>query len=698
MQSGKGVVVMDVFNATKFFFLQIGKLFGDFSVQAVFPENFIKSVFCSVSCVLIILPAHVLYAEEVVTTSANTTHLAKAYSGEQKIGTVVSSELASLQKPSTEAVVASEQQTETPAVVNQSEQKTAVGSNVVSDQKTPTTAIANNIIPDLKPGIPKEILTIIATRQHPYLTLSDFSNRSGDLDALYKSGNYQLLWLGNAQSDSNITEVIKLLENASVDGLNSSNYDTALLKEKKQAALSLNADAYQDLARFDTAISLSLLRFLHDLHYGRINPQGININLKLREKKLIDLSELIKTNLAQATLARLPELVEPKLAQYQKLKQALATYRTISSNSKPFTLNFTGTIRPGSKLAQAEDLRQFLINVGDIQENNAVDKPRKATSYSGDIVNGMKMFQKQHGLNADGSIGKSTAEAINVSLGHRVTQIELAMERLRWLPEINAGPAIIVNIPAFQLWTFEDFEQAKPANTTMKVVVGKALKNQTPVLMAEMQFIEFMPYWNVPFKIVKDEILPKLMQNPGYLNRENMELVARGGSGARTVAFTEGTFSGLKQGSINIRQRPGKKNALGKVKFIFPNKDDVYLHDTPSVSLFNKTRRDLSHGCVRVSNPVGLAEFVLKSQHGWDKESILQAMRTPKMHRVFLKKPIPVMFFYITSFFDQDGNLAFYPDIYNLDAVLLEALKKPEDLSDQSLFVTSSVAPVETAK
>jgi murein L,D-transpeptidase YcbB/YkuD len=286
-----------------------------------------------------------------------------------------------------------------------------------------------------------------------------------------------------------------------------------------------------------------------------------------------------------------------------------------------------------------------------------------------------------------------------VPLKQRVEQIELAMERLRWLPELSTGKSIIVNIPAFQLWAFDDIEQLNVDMPTMRVVVGKALKTQTPVLMAEMRFVDFMPYWNVPYKIVNEEIVPKLLHNPGYLAAENMELVKDG----KPVGFSGAAFSQLKQGSMGIRQRPGKKNALGKVKFIFPNRADVYLHDTPASSLFSRSRRDFSHGCVRVAHPERLAEFVLKEQAGWDTAAIEKAMKMTKSQRVFLKQPIPVLFFYTTAFFDQDDKLAFYSDIYGHDTVLLEALKKPEDLSDQSLFAsvqttTNNTAPASMAE
>jgi murein L,D-transpeptidase YcbB/YkuD len=170
-----------------------------------------------------------------------------------------------------------------------------------------------------------------------------------------------------------------------------------------------------------------------------------------------------------------------------------------------------------------------------------------------------------------------------------------------------------------------------------------------------------------------------------------MELVTGFGNNVKPVAFTESSLTQVKQGLLKIRQRPGKKNPLGRVKFIFPNKDDVYLHGTPANSLFSKSRRDFSHGCVRIEKPQLLVEYALKDQDGWNKEAIQLAMKSSKTERVILKKPIPVLFFYTTSFFDQNDRLVFYPDIYGHDAVLLGALQKTEDLSDSVLFVSSQI-------
>jgi len=539
---------------------------------------------------------------------------------------------------------------------------------------------------DQIPTITTELNAVINAKSHPYLAHADFSKRAEDLDALYKSADYKLLWLGNNQAEQNILQTLDLLDAVADNGLNTANYDGNTLREKLPSALKLAAEDYKQLALYDTAISLSLLRYLHDLHYGRVSPQGLNYNLKLRDKKLIDLSALITNSLATGSIKQLPSLVEPKLPQYQKLKAALANYKVLAQKTATLQLHADKSINPGDSFPQVQDLQQFLIAVGDMQEQSSNNK---STQYNDKVIKGVKQFQLEHGLGADGVMGKGTIDALNVPLKDRVTQIELAMERLRWLPAFNSGPYIIVNIPAYQLWAFDDIDQNNANITSMRVVVGKALDHQTPVLMAEMRFIDFMPYWNVPYNIFKKELLPKLQQNPGYLEKENMELVATFANESKSVTFNNSSIEQLKQGNLRIRQRPGKQNALGRVKFMFPNKDDVYLHDTPSRSLFAKSRRDLSHGCVRVANPQGLAEFALKDQ--WTKDEIQIALTAPKTQRVVLKKSIPVLFFYSTAFFDPNNDLVLYSDIYGNDTILLEALKNSEDLSDQAIFVSNNI-------
>jgi murein L,D-transpeptidase YcbB/YkuD len=547
-------------------------------------------------------------------------------------------------------------------------------------------------------GIGKEIFTLLESKQHPYLTQADFSSRAEDMQLLYKAVNYEPLWLNRTDSEPLIAQTLDLLSQAANEGLNPQNYDADKLKEMLPATLQLPPVAVRKRAMFDTAISLSLLRYLHDLHYGRVSPQGINFNLKLRDKKLIDLPALITAGRNQGQIAQLPSAVEPKLDQYQKLKSALAHYRELAARITPLKLEVTRSVHIGETHPQSEELRHFLIQTGELQGNETPSRTQPSSLYDKELSEGVRRFQARHGLTADGVLGKGTAALLSVPLAERVTQIELALERLRWLPDISSGPYILVNIPAFQMWVYDDISKSAPAALSMRVVVGQAMKTQTPVLMAEMQFIDFMPYWNVPYSITKNEIIPKLIGNPTYLNSENLEIVAAFSDQAKPVPLNINSLLMLKQGLLKIRQRPGKKNPLGKVKFMFPNKEDVYLHDTPSKSLFSRSTRDFSHGCVRIEKPLELAEFALRDQPEWTKESIQLAMRAPKMQRVMLKKSIPILFFYTTAFVEQNGEVAFYRDIYGHDTVLLEALKNTTDLSDHLLFVSQNAVASNTFK
>ncbi|MGB4497985.1 MAG: L,D-transpeptidase family protein [Methylococcaceae bacterium] len=457
----------------------------------------------------------------------------------------------------------------------------------------------------------EEITSLLNLKQNVLLERSNFENRAEDVEALYKSNNYEPIWLANSQSEKNIADVFALLSNAASQGLNANDYSVAILQQKLPFIQLLKPEAAADLALFDTALTISLTRFLHDVHYGRVNPRSLNFYLKLRTKKTIDLPQLIKTAIAEGTVLQLTSKFEPTLAQYQKLRSELATYR------EPVVLT-----------------------------NEVEEKPHKKSK---------------------------SKKAVNYS--ERITKIELAMERLRWLPEISAEQSIIVNIPAFQLWGIG----ANGEELNLNVVVGKSEKTQTPIIMADMKFVEFMPYWNVPPSILKKEILPKLANNPGYLSGQNMEVVS------------------LKGGGMRVRQRPGGKNALGRIKFIFPNKEGVYLHDTPSKALFSRPRRDFSHGCVRVQNPSALANFVLKNQEGWTSEKITASLSSNTHHQISLSSTIPVLFFYSTAFYEQGDKLVFYNDIYGHDAALLAALSKINDVPDSVLIHSEpDVMPIQT--
>lgn len=454
--------------------------------------------------------------------------------------------------------------------------------------------------------IEQEITTILMTKQNSILSRSNFEYRAEDVDTLYKANDYKPLWLNTSQADKNVTDVLALLLNATSEGLNPDDYSANVLQQRWAFVQLLKTDSYTELALYDTALTISLVRYLHDIHYGRVNPHNLDFKIKLRSRKTFDLSQIIKTALAEGNVSQLALKAEPTFPQYSKLRAALATYREIT---------FTSQV-----------------------DEKSHKKIKKSTNYS-----------------------------------ERILKIELAMERIRWLPEINAQRTIIVNIPAFQLWGVDSSMQTGSALLNLNVVVGKADKAQTPIIMANMNSVEFMPYWNVPPSILKKEILPKLANNPSYLAGQNMEVVS------------------LKNGGMRVRQKPGGKNALGRLKFIFPNPDGVYLHDTPSKNLFSRERRDFSHGCVRVKNPSELAKFVFQNQEGFSPERLDSMLQSEQHRQISLRNTIPVLFFYTTVFYEQGDKLTFYNDIYGHDAELIAALSKTIDLPDSAFIETEKL-------
>jgi murein L,D-transpeptidase YcbB/YkuD len=270
-------------------------------------------------------------------------------------------------------------------------------------------------------------------------------------------------------------------------------------------------------------------------------------------------------------------------------------------------------------------------------------------------------------------IGPATQEALRVPLAWRVRQVELALERLRWLPPLR-GRALAVNVPAFHLFGFDSAGVVGGSQIDMRVVVGRALDTRTPMLLEEMKYVEFRPYWNVPRSIVVKEILPQLRRQPDYLRRNRMELVGPRGA-VLGDEVTADVLRRLARGELRIRQRPGPDNALGTLKFVFPNSSDIYLHATPAAQLFSRSRRDFSHGCIRVQDPEGLAAWVLRDEPGWTRDSIRAAMSGTRTFRMPLTRPLPVAVVYTTVAAWPDGRASFYEDIYGHDRALDRALR-----------------------
>jgi L,D-transpeptidase YcbB len=327
-------------------------------------------------------------------------------------------------------------------------------------------------------------------------------------------------------------------------------------------------------------------------------------------------------------------------------------------------------VEPGEAWDGVPALEARLRRVGDLpMEAPAAARSADGTPlYEGAVVDAVRRFQQRHVLDSDGVVGKGTLEALNVPLAHRVRQLELAMERGRWLPRLSDRPTVFVNVPLFRLWASDPARGDEPLR--MNVVVGKSLGHRTPIFVGEMAYLVFRPYWNPPYGITVKELVPHARRDSSYMEREDLEIVASGDDDAVAFPPTPENLDAVVAGRLHIRQKPGPKNSLGLVKFIFPNAESVYMHGTPAKQLFSRTRRDFSHGCIRLEKPAALAAWVLRDDPQWTPERIEAAMAGERPTRVNLKVPLTVVIYYDTVHVNSEGVVHFANDIYGDDDAL----------------------------
>jgi L,D-transpeptidase YcbB len=303
---------------------------------------------------------------------------------------------------------------------------------------------------------------------------------------------------------------------------------------------------------------------------------------------------------------------------------------------------------------------------GAVAENSSI--------YNGPLVDAVKHFQARHGLGPDGRLGTQTLKQLNMPLSFRVEQLRLTLERWRWVPYQFPRPPIVVNIPEFRLRTYN---QDGTIDLMMNVIVGKAYRHETPVFERDMKYVVFRPYWNVPPSILRSEIVPAIRKDRDYIAKKNYEAITPQGSVVTSGTISDDILQQLSAGKLMVRQTPGPTNALGLVKLMFPNEYNVYLHSTPSQQLFSQTRRDFSHGCIRVEKPAELAAWVLRDKPEWSLEQVRAAMQTGKDNmQVNLTNPVPVLIIYGTAVVDQQNEVHFFDDIYGYDADLEKVLAR----------------------
>jgi L,D-transpeptidase YcbB len=515
--------------------------------------------------------------------------------------------------------------------------------------------------------------TLVQSARHPDLRWPDFPEFRSELERLYERSAWRPLWLRDARPTEAATHMIARLAAADTLGLEPADYDVEWLDRAARALGAMHrVPAPDELTRFDLGLSVAVVRFVSALHRGRVSPRVVRAELFIPRASLA--LEMAVDSLREARhQGSILERVQPRLHHYHLLKNGLARYRALARDTSLLPLPaLPRLVKPGMLLHAASRLRHLLEATGDLDRPAAVPAA-KDTKYSADLVAGVRRFQIRHGFEPDGGIGPATAARLNRPFAQRVRQIELALERYRWLPVSFSEPPIIVNIPAFRLHAFRGSTEREDDMLAMDVVVGDAFDTHTPVFAADMRYLIFRPYWEVPVSIMAAELRPKALSDPEFLSREGMVLV-RGGSDPEPVLAA--TIENLERigKDVRVRQLPGPRNALGMVKFILPNAHDVYLHDTAAKGLFARSRRDFSHGCIRLSDPVALAAHVLRDQPGWTVERIRAAMDGADNSRVTLSRPVPVCIVYTTAITRENGDVHFYSDIYDLDAKLDELL------------------------
>ena len=524
-----------------------------------------------------------------------------------------------------------------------------------------------------QPGskIADALRSTIEGSEHPHLDSSRLSGYREPLARIYEDVGYGFLWTREGEVTTQARQVIEVFLDAASKGLRVADYEVDLLQSLRDGAGSQTSGL--DLAGFDTAMSLTLMRYISDIHCGRVDPKQMGFDLSIEPKRLDLAAQVFVISRAEYVAEALVEL-EPKLLIYHRLKDVLAVYRSKAEDPDLVEMPSDRTIRPGDIYAEIAALRHLLTLVGDLPDD---DQPVSDEHYQGALIEAVKGFQTRHGLAVDGVIGPATFAQLNVPMAKRVAQIEMALERLRWLPVPADGPTIVANIPAFELYAFNVKGAHEHLSLKMDVIVGSTVKkHETPVFSADMGYLVFRPYWNIPRSITVKEIVPKAQRNPSYLSRRGYEIVDRFADRAKVYSASPANIARLRSGRLKVRQRPGANNALGLVKFMLPNANSIYLHSTPSKQLFHRSRRDFSHGCIRVQDPVALAEFVLAGQdQDWDPGRIKRAMNGKRSQTVRLKAPIPVYIFYTTAIVREDAQVAFFEDIYGHDTRLQELLE-----------------------
>jgi L,D-transpeptidase YcbB len=511
----------------------------------------------------------------------------------------------------------------------------------------------------------------VDTTKVPNLRWPNFSDYESIVATFYDDRNYEVAWTRDGAPTASAKGFIQAFQDAASKGLIPEDYDAPRWADRVQALNSKSDDA---ISLFDVAMTVNVMRYISDLRIGRVNPSRFNFEIPVQDKKY-DLAEFVSDNAVDATdVPKLIAGVEPDSEEYRQTEAALPHYMELAKQQGEAHADPLPTvpkaISVGGSYPALPALLARLQLEGDAEASAALPSPN-ATTFDSSLSDAIKHYQHRHGFTEDGKLTPQTIQSLNVPMDLRVAQLQDSLERWRWLPEPYLHARLMVNLPEFVL---RGFDPDHKLDFTMRVVVGKVMgQHETPVFTHMMKYLVFRPYWSVPVDIARKELVPHMESNHGYLASKNFEVTNNKG-----IIQTDYTAKQVAQGAVMVREKPGPKNSLGLVKFIFPNQYDIYLHSTPAVSLFDQTRRDFSHGCIRVQKPADLAAWVLQGQGGdWDLDKVQEAMNSgPDNKTVSLKTPLPIVIFYLTAIVEDGGEVHFFDDIYSYDSEMQKVFSK----------------------
>lgn len=495
---------------------------------------------------------------------------------------------------------------------------------------------------------------------------------------LYPEGDSSLYWMSNGALTAQGATLLAELRTAQLRGLRAAQYDAESLASALRTIPSGPRNTARDTfdADIDAWLTLSAMRFVDHAHRGRVDPASVGFAFLERKAEVDPESVVPRLSVANDVRALIDSL-EPPYRQFRSLEQVLRSYVALAASSTPVQLPPRSTaLGPDDRWLGAPMLRRLLIVLGDISPLDSMVARADSELYDAPLADGVKAFQRRHSLVDDGVVGKATATQLRAPIASRISQIELTLERWRWLPDVSDSRLVVINIPEFRLHAITRDAAGRIADEQIDVIVGSAYNGKrTPVLESMLRYVVFHPFWDVPPSIARREEVPRMRRDPGYSERMGMEIVRGGDVGATLYPINDANMQRVIAGTLRLRQRPGPLNALGPVKFVFPNRHNVYLHGTPEQYLFAQERRDFSHGCIRASDPEKLAEFVLGRESGWDHTRIEASMTgRSAMQTVTLEHPLRVFILYATVVIDGDGRPSFLPDVYGHDAALARAL------------------------